>query len=158
MKTNRLFSIIALGALLLSACQKPQAETPLPAEAAYVGELRVIEIGDALFTIEGLRTSYVLDDQGRLDISMYDVSFSSKMPVVLSEMILPDVPYVKNGNTLTLSGTDIIPEMVMRGERVPYERYTCTGLTGTVDPERMVLSMKLGGFQTDYTGTFTTAP
>lgn len=153
----KLLFCLALGTMLFSGCRKETPATPLPDEAAYVGRLDVIEIDDALFRIDDLRASFVLDAQGRLDISMYDVSFSSKMPVKLSEMILPAVPYTRNGNTLTLSGTDIIPMMVMRGERVPYDRYKCTDLTGTIDPERMVLSMKLGGFQTDYNGSYSAA-
>lgn len=45
--------------------------------------------------------------------------------------------------------------MEVRGEMVPYERYLCTDLTGTITPEMMVLSMKPGGFQTDYSGKYT---
>lgn len=44
--------------------------------------------------------------------------------------------------------------MESRGVLVPYDRYICTDLTGTVTADKMVLSMKLGGFQTDYTGLY----
>ncbi|MBQ9450441.1 MAG: hypothetical protein IJU34_03880 [Bacteroidales bacterium] len=141
--------------LLASGCRKVP-ETALPAEAGYVGLLSVIEIGDALFEIDELVAGYALDAvSGRLDLYMYDVSFSSKMPVTLNVMQLPDVSYTKNGSTLQISDTGIIPMMEVRGEMVPYERYLCTDLTGTITPEMMVLSMKLGGFQTDYSGKYT---
>ncbi len=151
MKIKSLFSFLALAGLLVSACSKTP-DPVLPDSAGFSGRLSVIEIGDALFEMTDVRVEYGFDEAGKLDISMYDVSFSSKMPVTLNRVVLPDVPYTKSGATLTLSGTDIIPLMEMRGELVPYERYLCTDLTGTITLEKMVLSMKLGGFQTDYTG------
>lgn len=83
------------------------------------------------------------------------MSFSSKMPVKLAVVVLEDIPFTKQGNRISLRIADLIPMMEVRGERVPYERYRCTDLTGEITPEKMVLSMKLGGYQTDYTGIFT---
>ena len=155
MKTKHLFLAFAAAAVLVG-CTKPAQETPLPDEAAYRGKLTVIEIGDALFEMENIKATYDWDGT-TLNVSLYDVSFSSKMPVTLNQVMLPAVPYTKSGNKLILSGTDIIPLMESRGTMVPYERYACTDLTGEITPERIVLSMKLGGFQTDYTGLFTEA-
>lgn len=155
MKISKLLSILGIGALLAAACGKTEPEPELPGEAGYVGHLSVIEIAGALFEMEDIRATYELEEDGTLDVSLYDVSFSSKMPVLLSRMVLPDVPYTRTGNQLTLSSTaEIIPLMEMRGELVPYERYVCTDLTGTLTTDCLVLSMKLGGFQTDYTGAF----
>ena len=151
MKMNRLIAIMALGTSLMAGCTKPEPEQELAQEAGYQGKLSVIEIGDALFEMENVRADYVLEGE-TLNVSLYDVSFSSKMPYPLSVVILPDVPYTKTGNRLTLSGTDIIPLMEVHGEKVPYDRYICTDLTGEITTDKMVLSMKLGGFQTDYTG------
>lgn len=154
MKIKRILLLFVAGAALLSACTKASRETPLPAEAGYVGKLDVIEIADELFHMDDIRASYVLNADGKLDISLYEVSFSSRMPVVLSVVVLQDVGYVRDGSKLSLSDTDIIPMMEMRGELVPYERYLCTDLTGEVTPGQMKLSMKLGGFQTDYLGDY----
>lgn len=156
MKTKILSVMLAVAALSAASCSKPAQEPTLPAEAAYVGDLSVIEIAGALYEQKDVHVSYELADDGTLSIRMKDVSFSAQMPVKLSLMVLSDVPYVRHGSTLTLSlsGTDIIPQMEMRGELVPYERYLCTDLTGTINPEKMVLSMKLGGFQTDYSGDY----
>lgn len=154
MRIKHLFAYVILGGLLAAGCEKAPEPT-LPGEAGYVGTLEVIEINDELFRIEGLKTSYTLDAvTGQLDIYLYDVSFSSRMPVLLSKVVIPDIDYTRNGGTLTLRDTDIIPLMESRGVLVPYDRHVCTDLTGTVTADRMVLSMKLGGFQTDYTGLY----
>jgi len=153
MKINKFFSVLALGALCATACEKTPVQE-LPSEAGFVGSLDVIEINDELFHMDEVRSSYELLEDGTLNISLYEVNFSSRMPYALSVVILPDIPYTRKGNTLTLAGTDIIPLMEMRGELVPYERYLCTDLSGTVNPEKLVLSMKLGGFQTDYSGSY----
>ncbi len=152
MKTKYLLPTFA-ALTLFAGCTKPASETPLPDEAAYRGKLSVIEIGDALYEQEDVKVSYDMDDK-TVDISLYDVSFSSKMPVKLAVVVLEDIPFTKQGNKLTIQAADLIPMMEMRGELVPYERYRCTDLTGEITPEKIVLAMKLGGFQTDYTGIF----
>lgn len=81
---------------MLFGCTKPASETPLPEEAAYHGKLSVIEIGDALYEQENVKVSYDLDDR-TVDISLYDVSFSSKMPVKLAVVVLEDIPFTKQG-------------------------------------------------------------
>ena len=155
MKLMQLFIPLVLGGLLAAGCGKTP-EPELPGEAGYVGTLSVIEIDDDLFLQDDVVAGYSMDAvTGQLDIFLYDVSFSSRMPVTLSVLILPDVAYTQNGTTLSLAGTDIVPMMEMRGDRVPYERYLCTDLVGTVTPSAMVLSMKLGGFRTDYSGVYT---
>ena len=155
MKTKYLLPTFA-ALTLFAGCTKPASETPLPDEAAYRGKLSVIEIGDALYEQEDVKVSYDMDDK-TVDISLYDVSFSSKMPVKLAVVVLEDIPFTKQGNKLTIQAADLIPMMEMRGELVPYERYRCTDLTGEITPEKIVLAMKLGGFQTNYTGIFTAA-
>lgn len=149
-----MLSLCAAGLMLLAACDKVNPEPALPAEAGYVGKLDVIEINDELFHMDDVRTRYELKADGTLDVFLYEVNFSSRMPLVLAVVVLPDVKYVRNGSRLTLTDTDIIPMMEMRGELVPYERYICTDLTGEITPARLTLSMKLGGFQTDYQGDY----
>lgn len=58
MKICKLLFCLALGTMLFSGCRKETPATPLPDEAAYVGRLDVIEIGDALFRIDDLRASF----------------------------------------------------------------------------------------------------
>ena len=152
MKFVKFFAAMLLGGLFAACEPTPEVET-LPEKAGYVGTLSVIEIDDARFALDGIRADYTLDDAGRLDIYLYDVSFSSQMPVRLSVILLPDVAYVRNGAVLSVSDTDIVPMMEMRGEMIPYERYLCTDFTGRIDPSSMTLSMRLGGFKTDYAGT-----
>ena len=154
MKFKNLFTALMAGAIFASACEKNPEPEPLPEQSGYTGTLSVVEIGDRLFTLDDVRADYTLDSEtGRLDIYMYEVSFSSSMPIRLNVMLLPDIPYTKGGSALSLSGTGIVPMMEMRGEMIPYEQYTCTDLTGTITPETMTLSMQLGGFQTDYSGS-----
>lgn len=134
MKTKYLLPTFA-ALTLFAGCTKPASETPLPDEAAYRGKLSVIEIGDALYEQENVKVSYDMDDK-TVDISLYDVSFSSKMPVKLAVVVLEDIPFTKQGNKLTLQAADLIPMMEMRGELVPYERYRCTDLTAKSLPKR----------------------
>ena len=157
MKIKKLLAFLLIGGLFVAACTEQEEEEALPDRNGYVGTLSVIEIGDALFQQNGVAADYVLDAAtGRLDFFLYDVSFSSQMPVKLSVISLQDVSYTQDGATLSISDTDLVPMMEMRGEWVPYDRYVCTGFTGTVTASEMVLSMKLGGYQTDYRGTAVT--
>ena len=155
MKSKKIFALLLLGGLLAAGCEKTPDPDPDPAaRGGYVGTLSVIELGDERFERDGIEAGYTLDaDSGRLDLYLYDVSFSSRMPVTLSVLVLPDVAYTQSGATLILADTDIVPLMESHGELIPYERYLCTDLNGTVGPDEMVLSMKLGGFRTDYRGS-----
>ena len=152
MKIKSLLLTWMIGAGLALACEKTPEPEEIPAQSGYTGTLSVVEIGDALFTMNDVRADYRLDEDGRLDLYFYDVTFSSQMPVKLSVLMLPDVAYRRDGATLSLSDSDIVPLMEMRGEMIPYERYLCTGLSGTLTPAALTLSMRLGGFQTDYSG------
>ena len=154
MKIRKLLAVLLIGSLLSAACAETMEEEQFPEQNGYVGTLSVIEIGDALFEQSGVSADYVLDAAtGRLDLFLYEVSFSSQMPVKLGVVALQDVAYSQDGTTLTIADTDLVPMMEMRGEWVAYDRYVCTDFTGTVTPSAMTLSMKLGGFQTDYRGT-----
>ena len=145
--------MLLASACLFAACGKTAPEEVLPERTGYSGTLSVVELGDELFQLEDILTDYTLDAvSGRLDIYMYDVSFSSRMPITINVLVLPDVAYEKNGTTLAVSDTDIVPLMEMGGEMIPYDRYVCTDFTGTITPSAMTLSMKLGGFRTEYSG------
>lgn len=157
MKSKLFAAALLLGVLFVSGCGKTLPEAEIPGKAGYVGRLSVIEIDDELFELDGLAAGYELDAaSGRLDLYLYDVTFSSRMPVTLSVLVLPDVAYGKDGATLILADDGgIVPMLEMRGELVPYDRYLCTELRGTITPSEMVLSMELGGFRTDYRGSYT---
>lgn len=142
-----------IGSLLSSACSEPMEENQLPEKNGYVGILSVIEIGDELFEQSGILADYVLDvAASRVDIYLHEVSFSSQMPVKISTVILPGVACTNEDGVLHVYDTDIVPMMEVRGERVPYDRYLCTDIRGTVTAGAISLTMKLGGFRTDYRG------
>ena len=66
-------------------------------------------------------------------------------------MLIPDVTARVSGETVTFSGTDIIP--LMYPARVEVDSYPVTGLSGTMDGEKLSLSLRFGDYPTTYTGT-----
>lgn len=84
-------------------------------------------------------------------ITMHNVRFSSKMPVTLAAIRIPDISNVNS--TLKQRHTTIIPEYYTPAVGwVPYEERAVTDLSGQIKGDSLILNMKCGGLPLEYRG------
>lgn len=161
MKTKT-FLTLAL-TLCLVACNQNQ---PNKAEiyGDYVG---TVTVKDGLYDTETRQPvgDFVQDDAtisiekgsttNTCNIVFHQVQFTNMMPVKI-DMEVPDA--VLNDNTIT--GENIIPNMLAGDEREPFERYLVTALQATVQmdnngkPQKLSMSLNFGKSETVFVGEY----
>jgi hypothetical protein len=96
---------------------------------------------DQPFTMDSVRSEVVLLTDSTLDIYLFGINFSSKMPVTI-DMTIPGVSYKRTAESLILTGDSLVPLM---GER-PFDRYVITALTGTITEKEFKLKNGYGSY------------
>lgn len=96
---------------------------------------------DQPFTMDSVRSEVVLLTDSTLDIYLFGINFSSKMPVTI-DMTIPGVSYKRTAESLILTGDSLVPLM---GER-PFDRYVITALTGTITENEFKLKNGYGSY------------
>lgn len=136
----------ALAALALIACEK--TPTPIvPEEADYVG---TVTVESSVGTVEntGARVEFSPSEDGTTaDLTLYEISFSPKMPMTL-DVIIPGVAVVSTPEKITFSADEIIPFAM----GVEFPRYLVTELAGEIVGNKMTFSLKFGGTPTSFVG------
>lgn len=156
--TKKILSFIAM-ALIFVACEKSKNDDPempnqTPSEevtadfTAY--GLVSVPVPSQEFTMDNVRVEAKLKEGDMMDIYFYDVSFSSRMPLI--SLVIPDVSYIRTEEQITFAGNDIVPTM----RNAPVSKYTVTDLQGTVTPDELALSCSFGGIACTYQGAITT--
>ena len=90
----------------------------------------------------GVRAEAIIRTDSTLDLVLYGISFSSKMPLTI-DMTIPGASYIRTTDTIKLSGDSIAP---MMGER-PFDRYMVTALKGTITADSIIFSNNYGTYQ-----------
>ncbi len=107
---------------------------------------------DQPFVLDGVRVTAELVDDATLDLYLYGINFSSRMPITI-DMVLPGVSYTREEKRIVLSGDALVP---MMGEN-PFDRYTVTGLTGYITADSLVFTNAYGTYSgCSYAGRITT--
>ena len=91
--------------------------------------------------MDSVRSEVVLLTDSTLDIYLFGINFSSKMPVTI-DMTIPGVSYKRTAESLILTGDSLVPLM---GER-PFDRYVITALTGTITENEFKLKNGYGSY------------
>lgn len=99
------------------------------------------EAKDQPFTMDSVRSEVVLLSDSTLNIYLYGINFSSKMPVTI-DMTIPGVSYTRTAKKLILAGDSIVPLM---GERA-FDRYVITKLTGSITEKEFKLKNGYGTY------------
>lgn len=153
--TKKILSLVAM-ALLFVACEKsknddPEMPAPPPFEEVTVTAYGLVSVPSQDFTMDDVRAEAKLKEGNVMDIYLYDVSFSSQMPVTIS-LVIPDVSYIRTEEQITFAGNGIVPMV----RNAPVSKYTVTDLQGTVTPDELALSCSFGGIACTYQGAITT--
>jgi len=149
---KKLFYVCA-AAVLLAACNskdKNEPETPGVsfAKANYfeaVGTNTVPNVEgedkDQPFSLDNVRVEAVITTDTTLDINLYGIKFSSKMPVSI-DMVIPGAKYTRTAEKIIFDGEGIIP--TMGGN--PFDRYVINDLSGTITTDALVFSNSYGTY------------
>ena len=142
--------LLVLAALAMFAGCKKDSKNEVPTGSFdFTGTMNVVYF-DVDYKSEDVVITVDYDkDSGKAELLLHQVKFVPMMPVTL-DVLIPDVTARVSGETVTFSGTDIIP--LMYPSRVEVDRYPVTGLSGTMDGEKLSLSLRFGDYPTTYTG------
>lgn len=93
------------------------------------------------YSLDSVRVEAVIVTDSTLDIKLYGINFSSKMPVTI-DMAIPAVSYTRTVEKITLSGDSIIP--TMGGN--PFNRYVIYDLSGTITADSLTFTNTYGTY------------
>ncbi len=153
--TKKILSLVAM-ALLFVACEKSKNDDPeMPnqtpsEEVTDFTAYGLVSVPSQEFTMDNVRVEAKLKEGDMMDIYFYDVSFSSRMPLI--SLVIPDVSYIRTEEQITFAGNDIVPTV----RNAPVPKYTVKDLQGTVTPDELALSCSFGDIPCTYQGAITT--
>ena len=93
------------------------------------------------YSLDSVRVEAVIVTDSTLDIKLYGINFSSKMPVTI-DMVIPGAKYTRTIGKITITGENIAP--TMGGN--PFERYMITGLNGYISADSLVFTNNYGTY------------
>ena len=93
------------------------------------------------YSLDSVRVEAVIVTDSTLDIKLYGINFSSKMPVTI-DMVIPAVSYTRTVEKITISGDSIIP--TMGGN--PFNRYVIYDLSGTITADSITFTNTYGTY------------
>ena len=150
---KKLFYVLA-AAMIVTACNQNNPDTPEDQSKAAFAKANYFEaLGtntvpnvegenkDQPFSMDSVRVEAVIVTDTTLDINLYGINFSSKMPVTI-DMVIPGARYIRTAEKITLSGEGIIP--TMGGN--PFDRYVINALTGTITSDSLVFTNSYGQY------------
>lgn len=151
--TKKIFFVVAVAAML-AACNQNTPDNPTEqnnaafAKATYFEALGMNTVPnvegenkDQPFQLDSVRVEAKLVSDTTLDISLYGINFSSRMPVTI-DMVIPDAKYTRTGDKITINGENIAP--TMGGN--PFDRYMITGLRGYITADSLVFTNSYGTY------------
>lgn len=116
-------------------------------QKCYKGTMVVDQNDGTFYTQEDVEVDYEIKD-GKLNFVMYQVKFAKGMPLKL-DMVVEGADYVDNDGSYTISGDGIVP-YAMGG---PFEKFTITGLEGTITDTTYTMEFMCGEYPVTYEGT-----
>ncbi len=150
---KKLFYVLAV-AMIVTACNskdknEPEDQTKVSfAKAAYFEALGTNTVPnvegenkDMPFCMDSVRVEAVIVTDSTLDINLYGINFSSKMPVTI-DMVIPGAKYTRTAEKIILYGEGIIP--TMGGN--PFDRYVINALAGSITADSLVFTNSYGQY------------
>lgn len=150
---KKIFYLLAAAAIV-SACNskdknEPEDQTKVSfAKAMYFEALGTSTVPnvegenkDRPFSMDSVRVEAVVVTDSTLNINLYGINFSSRMPVTI-DMVIPCARYTRTAERITLYGEGIIP--TMGGN--PFDRYVINGLSGTLTADSLIFTNSYGQY------------
>lgn len=147
MNMKRILPALFAAALSLApvACGTDEPEVVLPETTGELtGSFSIVNSDGTTFAMDNIRSDYEILD-GTVDITLYEISFSPRMPMTL-DMTIPGVKISQVSGGYSLSADSIVPLALGR----PFEQYMVTDLTGTLTTTGLSLKMDIGGCPSEY--------
>lgn len=147
MNMKRILPALFAAALSLApvACGTDEPEVVLPETTGELtGSFSIVNSDGTTFAMDNIRSDYEILD-GTVDITLYEISFSPRMPMTL-DMTIPGVKLSQVSGGYSLSADSIVPLALGR----PFEQYMVTDLTGTLTTTGLSLKMDIGGCPSEY--------
>lgn len=147
MNMKRILPALFAAALSLApvACGTDEPEVVLPETTGELtGSFSIVNSDGTTFAMDNIRSDYEILD-GTVDITLYEISFSPRMPMTL-DMTIPGVKISQVSGGYSLSADSIVPLALGR----PFEQYMVTKLTGTLTTTGLSLKMDIGGCPSEY--------
>ena len=95
------------------------------------------------FEMKDIRSEVVIVNETTLDIYLYDIAFASAMAQRTTiNVVIPGVDYIRNEESITLSGANITP--TMGGN--PFTRYIVNDLSGTITADSLKFTNSYGTY------------
>lgn len=144
---KRILPTLFAAALSLApvACGTDEPEVVLPETTGELtGSFSIVNSDGTTFAMDNIRSDYEILD-GTVDITLYEISFSPRMPMTL-DMTIPGVKLSQVSGGYSLSADSIVPLALGR----PFEQYMVTDLTGTLTTTGLSLKMDIGGCPSEY--------
>lgn len=151
--TRKIFLAVAVAATL-AACNQNTPDNATDqgnadfAKATYFEALGMNTVPnvegenkDQPFRLDSVRVEAIVVSNSTLDICLYGINFSSRMPVSI-DMVIPGATYTRTIDKITISGENIAP--TMGGN--PFDKYMITGLSGYVTADSLVFSNNYGTY------------
>lgn len=147
MNMKRILPALFAAALSLApvACGTDEPEVVLPETTGELtGSFSIVNSDGTTFAMDNIRSDYEILD-GTVDITLYEISFSPRMPMTL-DMTIPGVKISQVSGGYSLSADSIVPLALGR----PFEQYMVNKLTGTLTTTGLSLKMDIGGCPSEY--------
>ena len=147
MNMKRILLALFAAALSLAqvACGTDEPEVILPETTGELtGSFSIVNSDGTTFAMDNIRSDYEILD-GTVDITLYEISFSPRMPMTL-DMTIPGVKLSQVSGSYSLSADSIVPLALGR----PFEQYMVTKLSGTLTTTGLSLKMDIGGCPSEY--------
>lgn len=147
MNMKRILPALFAAALSLApvACGTDEPEVVLPETTGELtGSFSIVNSDGTTFAMDNIRSDYEILD-GTVDITLYEISFSPRMPMTL-DMTIPGVKISQVSGGYSLSADSIVPLALGR----PFEQYMVTKLSGTLTTTGLSLKMDIGGCPSEY--------
>ena len=93
------------------------------------------------FEMDSVRAEAQILTDTTLDLRLYGITFSSKMPVTI-DLVIPDVRYTRTEDQITLFGENISPKM----GGMPFDRYKINVLQGSITADSLAFSNNYGTY------------
>ena len=146
---KKLMLVLAAAALLFSCSKDPKEEVP-SGQFDYMGTMEVIYFDVNYPSPETVFTVMYDQEAGKAELLLHQVKFVPMMPLTL-DILVPDITAKASDGKVVLTGNEIIP--LTYPARIEYDRYMVTDLTGTIDGDKLTLSLIFGDYPTTFEGT-----
>lgn len=115
-------------------------------DGKYTGTLKVDQKDGTFYTQENVSVEVTVGEND-VEIKLFQVSFSERMPVAL-DMTISGITFTQVEEGLSITGDNIIPQAL--GGAFP--AYLITGMTGGITPETLTFDLICGEYPLTFTG------